>query len=60
MKSIIQNFEKMPLLVAELHARFASLLSPWERPGEEACMSAQMEQDIKANLNHYHGTSRHF
>ena len=42
--------EKMPRLVAELHAQFASLLSRWERPGEGACISAKLEQAIKANL----------
>ena len=42
--------EKMPRLVAELHAQFAPLLSPWERSGEGACLSAKMEQAIKANL----------
>jgi hypothetical protein len=41
---------KMPRLVAELHAQFARLLSHWERPGEGACISAKLEQAIKANL----------
>ena len=41
--------KKMPRLVAELHAQFG-LLSPWERPGEGACISAKLEQAIKANL----------
>jgi len=30
--------------------RRAKLLSPWERLGEGACMSAKLEQAIKANL----------
>jgi hypothetical protein len=30
--------EKMPRLVAELHAQFSSLLSRWERPGEGCCL----------------------
>lgn len=42
--------EKMPRLVAELHARFSSHLSPWDRPGEGACISAKLEQAIKTNL----------
>ena len=42
--------KKMPRLVAELHAQFARLLSPWERSGEGACLSAKLEQTIKANL----------
>ena len=42
--------EKMPRLVAELHAQFAPLLSPWERSGEGACLSAKMKQTIKKNL----------
>jgi len=42
--------EKMPRLVGELHAQFSSLLSPWERLGEGACISAKLEQAIKANL----------
>ena len=28
----------------------ALLLSLWERPGEGACLSAKLEQAIKANL----------
>lgn len=39
-----------PRLVTELHAQFSSLLSPWERLGEGACISAKLEQAIKANL----------
>ena len=42
--------EKMPRLVAELHAQFSALLSPWERSGEGACISAKREQAIKSNL----------
>ncbi len=42
--------EKMPRLVAERHAQFSSLLSRWERPGECSCISAKLEQAIKANL----------
>ena len=42
--------EKMPRLVAELHAQFSRLLSRWERSGEGACISAKLEQAIKANL----------
>jgi hypothetical protein len=42
--------EKMPRLVAELHAQFSSPISRWERPGEGACISAKLEQQIKANL----------
>lgn len=42
--------EKMSRLVAELHAQFSPLLSPWERSGEGACLSAKMEQTIKKNL----------
>lgn len=41
---------KMPRLIAEPHAQFSSLLSRWERPGEGACISAKLEQAIKANL----------
>jgi hypothetical protein len=35
--------EKMPRLVAALHAQFSSHLSLWERPGEGACVSAKLE-----------------
>jgi type I restriction enzyme M protein len=42
--------EKMPRLVAELHAQFSPLLSPWERSGEGACISAKLEKAIKKNL----------
>lgn len=37
---------KMP----ELNAQFTPLLSPWERQGEGACISAKLEQAIQANL----------
>jgi hypothetical protein len=44
--------EKMPRLVAELHAQFAErakqLLSPWERLGEGCWPQASIA--IKANL----------
>jgi hypothetical protein len=43
------KLRKMSRLVAELHAQFSSLLSRWERPGEGACISAKLEQAIKAN-----------
>lgn len=42
--------EKMPRLVAERHAQFSPLLSPWERSGEGACLSAKLEKAIKKNL----------
>ncbi len=42
--------EKMPRLVAELHAQFSPLLSPWERSGEGACISAKLETAIRNNL----------
>lgn len=52
--------QTMPRLVAELHDQFSSLLFLWEpersgdsrrqRPGEGACLSAKLEQTIKANL----------
>jgi hypothetical protein len=41
---------KMPRLAAELHAQFSPHLSLWDRPGEGACISAKLEQAIKANL----------
>ena len=49
MSSTMDVTQKMPRLVAELHAQFG-LLSPWERPGEGACISAKLEHAIKANL----------
>jgi hypothetical protein len=39
---------KLPSLVAELHAQFSSLLSPWESPGEGCWPQASIA--IKANL----------
>lgn len=50
MKPQVDHTEKMPQLVAERHAQFPSLLSRWERPGEGACLSANLEQAINANL----------
>ena len=44
-----QREEKKPRLVAERHAQFG-LLSPWERPGEGACISAKLEHLSAAAL----------
>ena len=42
--------ERMPELAAERQAQFPSIFPRWARLGEGACITAKLEQAIKANL----------